>query len=101
LVDTADDFQPPPLADHGFQQLVEGSSTAFHAGRHDAGRDYGRFEQAQVVAREIEGFVDLLQFGLRAQIDADQPQDRPVDHTQVGGNGGPRCVVATPHCQVD
>jgi hypothetical protein len=52
--------------------------------RHDAGSDHRGFQQAQVVAREIEDLGDGCDFRAGLEIDAHQAQHRLIDHAEVG-----------------
>jgi hypothetical protein len=57
---------------------------AFDARRHDAGRNDGRLEQAQIVFREVEHLGQVGDVRRRAQVNAGQAQNRFVNHPQVG-----------------
>ena len=81
---------PVSTREHIGQRLAR----AFHAGRHDAGGDHRRFQQAQIIAREIENFGQCGDLRRRLQIDAGQAQHRLVDHAQPGFDRRLRRAVA-------
>ena len=82
------------------QQIAERLSGAFHARRHNAGRDHRRLEQTQVVAREIENLSNRADLHAGLEIGADQAQHRLVNDAEPGFDGRLRCAQA-PHAQVN
>ena len=61
--------RPGTSRKHG-EHVSERLARPFHAGRHDAGSDYGSFQQAQIIVRKIEDFGQRGDFGGGFQIDA-------------------------------
>ena len=69
------------------QNIGQRLARAFHARRNDAGSDHRGFQQAQIIAREIEDLGQGGDVGGGVQIDAGQAQHRLVDHAEVGLHG--------------
>ena len=91
-------------ADQLGQQIGQRLVRALHAGRHDAGRDQGGLEQAEMVAGKVEDLGEGCDFGARLQIDADQPQNGPVDDPKVAlyrGAGLRLRLTRAMHAQID
>ena len=76
-------------------------TAALDAGRHDAGRDDRRLEQPEVIAREVKHLRQARDVRPGAEIHAQQPQHRLVDHTQPGLHRRLRDRIAPMHSQVD
>ena len=100
IIDAADQFQPATRANDSREQVGQVLPGAFDARRHDAGRDDGGFEQAEIILREIENFVEVRDVNGRAEVYARQAQEWFVNHAQVRFHGWFRRGVTAFHAQV-
>ena len=103
VVDLADNLDAVPRhAGQRCQQLFQRFGGAFHARRDNARSDYGRLQQPQVIAREIEDLGHGRDFDAGLQIDAHEAQHRPVDHAKVGFHRWPgRIRPGAAHGEID
>ena len=101
IVDAADDFKAEAGADGAREQCRQGFAGTFDAGRNNASGNDGGFQQAEIIAGEIENFVQVGNIGSRAEVDAGEAQDRFVNDAQVGFDRRPRGGVAAVNGKVD
>ena len=83
------------------QQFGDRATATFHRWWNDPRSDQSAFEQAQVVLREIEDFIDLMQFGFGAEIGTHQSQYWAIDNPQVRFYGRPRFTVSAVDPEID
>ncbi len=70
-------------------------------GRHDASGDDRRLEQAEVVLRKVEYLRQVGDVRRRAEVNADQAEQRFLDDAQVGLDGRARRGVTSMYPQVN
>ncbi len=101
-VHLAHQLDAAPRPHNALQQVAQRLPCAFDAGRHDAGSDHRRLEQAEIVLGEVEHLVQRRDLGGRVQVHAHQAQHGLVDHAEVGLDGRPRrrLLAAPAHAQV-
>ena len=88
VVDVADDFEAEAVALCELaEEIGERLIGAFQTGGDDAGGDDGRFEEAEIVAAEVEHLLEFVDFDAGVEVDTDEPDDRPIDDAEVGFDG--------------
>ena len=88
----------PTMRASKFRQAL---ARALDARRHDARGDDRRLEQAQVVLGKVEHLRQVGDVRRRAQVHADQAQQRFFDDPQVGFDRRARRGVAAMHAEVN
>ena len=83
-VNATDQFDAAPGPDDAGEQVGQALAGTFDARRHDAAGDDGGFEQAKIIFREIKHVREAGDVRGGAEINAGQPQQRFVNHAQIG-----------------
>ena len=97
----ADQFQAAPGADDPCQQIGEFQAGTFNARRHDAGGDYRRLQQAEIIAGKIKHLGEAGDIRGGAKVHAGQAQNGFVNHAQARLHRRLRGLVAAVNTEVN
>ncbi len=100
-VDVADDFEAEAGADDAGEKVLQRFAGAFDTRRHDARGDDSGFEEAEVIAGEVEDFVEVGDVSGRAEVNAGEAQHRLVNDTQIRLDRRARRGVASVNAEVN